>query len=172
MLLLLLLFLLQLAAAFCCWWLATGVVIAVLAVVSFSLSRLRGCGVRMLALFPVVLIQFRFLSKNNIWSMLITKGERFACFNTMLLIVIGICQDIFIQPPQNQPVSPKNPVQKAQQKTIEKHCELMDAVLLFQWLHPKMASTFTGEQCLKIQEMWCDGFFGSYLIYWIFKGKP
>lgn len=53
-----------------------------------------------------------------------------------------------------------NPEQKSQQKTLDEHLDLLDASLLYEWLKPKLAGTFSGEVCTKIDNMWANGSLG------------
>ena len=50
--------------------------------------------------------------------------------------------------------------QKSKQKSLEHHQQLMDAVCLWQWLRPQMATAVDANYMQKLEEMWMEGLLG------------
>ena len=51
--------------------------------------------------------------------------------------------------------------QKQQQKPLERHLEILDAALLWEWLRPKLQEEFTGETVNRLVKLWEDGRLGA-----------
>lgn len=105
----------------------------------------------------------RYQSKKT-WQVIMTVSEE-ACISYASRMCKDFDSSVSVKASNKAKAGPtflhRTSRQKQQQKSVDRHLEILDAALLWEWLRPKLQEEFTGETVNRLVKLWEDGLLGT-----------